>query len=129
RAAAGSFAVRRDAPARELHQTLHDVESESRAVIAPACTRLEPGELLEQAPLVRRLESDAAIEDGELDLRAHTARGDGDLPAAHRNHRIERILDEIADHHVDRERIGEHLQVLRNARPELDLLLACALLE
>src|SRR6185312_1570203 len=111
------------------HQTLHDVEPESRTVIAAARTGLQTGELLEQPALIGRPESDAAVAHGELDLGARAARAHGDLPAADRSDGVERILDEVADDHIDGKRVREHLQVLRNAGLELDVLLARALLE
>ena len=64
---------------------------------------------------------------GKLDLTVQAARAERDAAAAHRRHGRERILEQIADHDVHCQWIGEHFESARQVGGDRNALVARAL--
>src|SRR5262249_3009185 len=128
RALAGAVALGAHPPARELHQAAHDEQPEAGTVVAAPAPGVQTRELLEEPRAVGRGEADAAVAHLELDLAVRGARRELD-PAAGAGERGERVLEDVAHHDVERERIGDHVQLRRNAARDLDARAADALVE
>ncbi len=121
-------AVRADAAVCQLHHAAHDEESEPRAVV-PATAAVQAREPGEQTRAVSGREADAGVAHAELHLAVGGARLHLDAAAAGRLHRCQRVLEDVAQHHVECQRIALHAQRSGDVAAKHGALLARALLE
>src|SRR6185312_8168610 len=115
--------------ALELHQAPDDVEAEAGAEVAAAATRMQAAEFLEEPWAIGRPEADAAVADGELDLTAEPPTDESDAAAADRGDRRERVLEEIAQDDIERQRVGHYFEAALDLGADGDPILRGALLE
>ena len=126
----GAGALRADPPARKLHQAPDDVEAEARAETAAAATGVQAGEFLEEPRGITRPETDAAVTYRELDLATSCPpAGESDAAAADRRNGRERILEEVAQDDIERQRVGHHLQAALDVGADGNAVLRGPLLE
>jgi hypothetical protein len=109
----------------QLHQPPDDEQAETGAVAAAAARQSR--EFLEDARAVRGAEADAAVAHVELHGAVRAARAERD--AATTLHGGERVLEDVAYHDVERERIARDVQIARELARNRDLLGPRALLE
>ena len=129
RALSRPVAVRTDAPLRELHQAPHDEEAEPGAVVGGGAARLQAREFLEQARAIAGRKADAGVAHGELYFARQATGADGDVATAGRRQRGKGVLEHVAHHHIEGQRVTHHLQLRGDAGLECHLRLAGALLQ
>src|SRR5438067_12139473 len=114
---------------RQVHQALHDEEAESGAIVGAAAPGMQPREALEEPSALAAAKADPGIAHRELDLTVLRTRAQGDAAPAVARHGGKGVLEDVAHHDIERQRIADHLEARLVVAGDGDALLAGALLE